>query len=185
MAKLNINFDPYLFEKIENCDLSVRAKKLISTNNMKFVGDLVSNIAANEILKFPNAGKKTLNEIQYFLSQKQLFLEMRTNWNNLENKAFLAKEYAKSQVTNIDFNFDNILKKYLVKKSKENDIQFERRKKIITLRFSLDGEFSTLDAVGKQFDITRERIRQIKKNFFNQIKNKEDVKYSIKNYQNL
>ena len=88
MAKLNINFDPYLFEKIENCDLSVRAKKLISTNNMKFVGDLVSNIAANEILKFPNAGKKTLNEIQHFLSQKQLFLEMRTNWNNLENKSF-------------------------------------------------------------------------------------------------
>ena len=180
MAKLNINFDPYLFEKLDSCDLSVRAKKLISANNMKFVGDLVTNIAMNDILKFPNAGKKTLDEIQYFLSQKHLCLEMRTNWNNLENKDFLAKEYAKSQTINIDINFDNILKKYLIKKPKENDAQFERRKKIITLRFALEGEFSTLDAVGKQFDITRERIRQIQNNFCNQIKDKEDVKYSIK-----
>ena len=38
----------------------------------------------------------------------------------------------------------------------------EREKKVLTLRFGLDdGRARTLEEVGKQFDVTRERIRQI------------------------
>ena len=180
MAKLNINFNPFLLEKLESCDLSVRAKKLIDAAGIKFVGDLVSNISHKEIMKFPNSGKITLNEIEVFLSQNNLYLGMKTNWNNIENKDYLVKEYSKNQTLNIDFNIDNIILKYLKKKSKETEPQFERRKKIITLRFGLNGKFSTLDTIGKEFNITRERIRQIQSKFCNEIKNKEDLKFSIK-----
>ena len=44
MAKLNINFDPFLFDKLVSCDLSVRAKNLIKDAGLKYVGDLVTNI---------------------------------------------------------------------------------------------------------------------------------------------
>ena len=105
---------------------------------------------------------------------------MRTEWNNLDNKDYLSKEYSKIQTTNIDFNLDNIISRYLVKKNKETDVQYLRRKKIISLRFGFHGNFSTLDSIGKEFKITRERIRQIQKKFCDEIRNKNDLKYSIK-----
>ena len=38
----------------------------------------------------------------------------------------------------------------------------EREKQVLTLRFGLDdGRARTLEEVGKEFDVTRERIRQI------------------------
>ena len=131
-------------------------------------------------MKFPNSGKITLNEIEVFLSQNNLYLGMKTNWNSIENKDYLVKEYSKNQTLNIDFNIENKISKYLKKKLKETESQFERRKKIITLRFGLNGKFSTLDTIGKEFKITRERIRQIQSKFCNEIKNKEDLKFSIK-----
>ena len=179
MAKLNINFNPFLLKNLKLRSV-VRAKKLIDATGIKFVGDLVSNISHKEIMKFPNSGKITLNEIEVFLSQNNLYLGMKTNWNSIENKDYLVKEYSKNQTLNIDFNIDNIISKYLKKKLKETESQFERRKKIITLRFGLNGKFSTLDTIGKEFKITRERIRQIQSKFCNEIKNKEDLKFSIK-----
>ena len=180
MAKLNINFNPFLLEKLESCDLSVKSKKLIDATGIKFVGDLVSNISHKEIMKFPNSGKITLNEIEVFLSQNNLYLGMKTNWNSIENKDYLVKEYSKNQTLNIDFNIDNIISKYL-KKIKGNVSLNLKEEKIITLRFGLNGKFSTLDTIGKEFKITRERIRQIQSKFCNEIKNKEDLKFSIKN----
>ena len=42
------------------------------------------------------------------------------------------------------------------------DTLTEREKKVLTLRFGLeDGRPRTLEEVGKEFDVTRERIRQI------------------------
>lgn len=180
MAKLDINFDPYLFEKLESCDFSVRAKNLIKDLNIKYIGDLANNISQKQIMKLPNSGKKTFHEIEDFLIQKKLRLEMRTNWNNLDNKGNLAKEYSKNQVKDVDFNIDNIISSYLIKKTKESEINFERKKKIIKSRFGLDGRFSTLEAIGNDYKVSRERIRQIQQKFSVLIKNKENVKYAIK-----
>jgi RNA polymerase primary sigma factor len=42
------------------------------------------------------------------------------------------------------------------------DTLTEREQKVLKLRFGLeDGRTRTLEEVGKQFDVTRERIRQI------------------------
>ena len=50
-------------------------------------------------------------------------------------------------------------KKYL---DKEWDRLTEREQKVLRLRFGMnDGRARTLEEVGKEFDVTRERIRQI------------------------
>ena len=179
MARLNINFNPILFERLENCEFSVRASNIFKELNLKHIGDLVNNITQKEILKSQNAGKKTSQEIENFLDKKELRLEMRTNWNTLDNKSYLLKEYIKSQTKDIDFNLDNIVADNLIKKNNETESQFLRKKKIISNRFGLYGEFSTLESLGIEYKISRERVRQIQKKFSDQIKNKENLKLGI------
>ena len=50
----------------------------------------------------------------------------------------------------------------LYKKVKEAvEVLPERYQRVVFLRFGIDGQANTLDAIGKQYNITRERIRQI------------------------
>ena len=118
MAKLDINFNPYFFEKLEDCDLSVRARNVIKEFNVKYIGDLTNNISKNEIMSSPNAGKKTFQEIEEFLAKRKLRLEMRTSWNRLNNKSYLSKEYKRNEIKDADFNIDNIVIFNLFKKKK-------------------------------------------------------------------
>ena len=185
MAKLNIDFDPFLFKKLETCDFSKRAFSLIKSAGFKYVGDLVTNVDRNYLIKFPNSGKKTLDEIEQFLLENNLFFGISTRWYSIENKQNLANEYLKFQIKDIDFNLDNIINKYLQKNSKETDSQFQRKKKILIKRFAIHGEFSTLEQIGDQFDVTRERIRQIQSSFASKVKNKEDLKFAIKKLINF
>lgn len=48
-----------------------------------------------------------------------------------------------------------------------------REQEILKLRFGLDGyEIHTLEDIGKNFNITRERVRQIEKNTLKKLKRK-------------
>ena len=48
----------------------------------------------------------------------------------------------------------------------------EREEKVLRLRFGLeDGRTRTLEEVGKEFDVTRERIRQIEAKALRKLKN--------------
>ena len=52
----------------------------------------------------------------------------------------------------------------------------ERERAVISLRFGLvDGESRTLEQVGKEFDLTRERIRQIQANAFRKLRRPEQL----------
>ena len=57
---------------------------------------------------------------------------------------------------------------------KEKDIESElspRQQKILEMRFGLDNNIShTLDEIGKEFRITRERVRQLINNTLNKLK---------------
>jgi RNA polymerase primary sigma factor len=51
-------------------------------------------------------------------------------------------------------------------------------KKVVEMRFGLnDGEPMTLDSIGKEFGITRERVRQIRERAFEKLRNSPEVKY--------
>ena len=93
MAKLNINFNPFLFTKLASCDFSTRVMSLFHSAGFKYVGDLVTDVDKDFLIKFPNSGIKTLNEIEEFLLKKNLSFRLRTNWHSIENKQELANEY--------------------------------------------------------------------------------------------
>ena len=185
MAKLNINFNPFLFTKLDSCDFSTRVMSLFHSAGFKYVGDLVTDVDKDFLIKFPNSGIKTLNEIEEFLLKKNLSFRLRTNWHSIENKQELARQYQKLKTKDIDFNLDNLINGYIKQSTKETDSKFERRKKILINRFAINGNFLTLEELGEQFGITRERIRQIQSTFSSKIKNKTDIKFAVRKLINF
>lgn len=71
---------------------------------------------------------------------------------------------------NPDNNLDNNpgnLKRELEKLLSKLD---EKEREIIKMYFGIDGEPMTLEAIGDEFDLTKERIRQIKQKAINKIR---------------
>ncbi len=68
-------FNPVLFEKVEELDLSIRAANGLKEGNIALIGDLIQASEA-ELLRTPNFGRKSLNEIKEVLSTKGLHLGM-------------------------------------------------------------------------------------------------------------
>lgn len=181
-AKLKLNFDIFFLTKLVSCDFSQRALGIFKYLKLIYVGDLVSYVTEENLKKVPNAGSKTSTEIKEFLYRNNLSLEMKSDWHSIDNKKSLYQTYLKQISKNFhNNNIDEIICSYLVKYPKENDSMFQRRKKIISLRMSLEGEFATLDKLGKEFNVERERIRQIQNKFCKFLINKEDFKFAFNN----
>ena len=179
-AKLNLNFDPIYLMKLVSCDFSQRSLSVFKNFNLTFVGDLISNTNEDELIKSPNVGSKTIIEINEFLKKNNLSFGISSDWNLIENKKSLYQIYIKHISKNFsNNNVDEIISSYLFKYQKETDLMFNRRKKIIKLRMSLDGEFATLDMLGKEFGVERERIRQIQSKFCKYLINKENFKFAF------
>jgi RNA polymerase primary sigma factor len=74
-------------------------------------------------------------------------------------QALSPYEYTRNQKLRLEI--DTLLKEVLT----------EREQQVIRMRYGLDdGRVKTLEEVGKYFDITRERIRQIQKNAIKKLK---------------
>jgi len=180
-AKLDVNFDILFLMKLVSCDFSKRTLGIFKYFNFTYVGDLVTEISEKDLLKAPNAGSKSIFEIKDFLSKNNLTLNMKSSWSQINDKKSLYLTYINHISKNFsNHNIDDIISKYLTKYKKESDIFFDRRKKIIKLRLALEGNFTTLDKLGKEFKIERERVRQIQSQFCKKISDKEDFKFALK-----
>lgn len=73
---------------------------------------------------------------------------------------------------------DSLIAEFSIPACVEHALRFldEREREIVKMRFGIgyDGNF-TLDEVGKQFDLTRERVRQIEKKALSKIRNSESA----------
>ena len=86
-------FSPNLLKKVEELELSVRSANCFKNDNIVYIGDLVQKTEA-EMLKTPNFGRKSLNEIKEVLTSMGLKLGMEVpNWPP-ENIEDLAKKFA-------------------------------------------------------------------------------------------
>lgn len=83
-------FNPNLLRKVDDLELSVRAMNCLKGENIVYIGDLVQK-SENEMLRTPNFGRKSLNEIKEVLSHMGLFLGMQVNGWPLENVEEVAK----------------------------------------------------------------------------------------------
>lgn len=72
--------DPLLLRPVDDLELTVRSANCLKAEHINLIGDLVQRTEA-DLLKTPNLGKKSLNEIKSILSVKELSLGMRIdNW---------------------------------------------------------------------------------------------------------
>ena len=62
---------------VDELELSVRTANCLKNDNIVYIGDLVQKTEA-EILRTPNFGRKSLNEIKEVLVQMGLHLGMKT-----------------------------------------------------------------------------------------------------------
>lgn len=91
---LEPEFNPNLLRKVDELELSVRSANCLKNDNIIYIGDLVQKTEA-EMLRTPNFGRKSLNEIKEVLTQMGLHLGMEiANWppENIEELAKRLEE---------------------------------------------------------------------------------------------
>lgn len=89
-AEQQLPFNPNLLRKVEDLELSVRSMNCLKGDNIVYIGDLVQK-SESEMLRTPNFGRKSLNEIKEVLSQMGLSLDMQVPGWPLENMEDAAK----------------------------------------------------------------------------------------------
>ncbi len=68
-------FNKNLLKKVDELELSVRSMNCLKNDNIIYIGDLVQK-TENEMLRTPNFGRKSLNEIKEVLNNMSLYLGM-------------------------------------------------------------------------------------------------------------
>ena len=87
-----LEFNPLLLKKVDELELSVRSANCLKNDNIVYIGDLIQKTEA-EMLRTPNFGRKSLNEIKEVLSGMGLHLGMDiVDWPP-ENIEDLAKKF--------------------------------------------------------------------------------------------
>lgn len=84
-------FNVNLLKRVDDLELSVRSMNCLRNDNIVYIGDLVQK-TENEMLRTPNFGRKSLNEIKEVLSQMGLYLGMQVSGWPIENIDEVAKK---------------------------------------------------------------------------------------------
>ena len=87
-----LSFNSNLLKKVEELELSVRSANCLKNDNIIYIGDLVQK-SESEMLRTPNFGRKSLNEIKEVLQQMELNLGMSVPDWPPDNIDELAKKY--------------------------------------------------------------------------------------------
>jgi len=85
------DINPNLLMRVEELELSVRSANCLKNDNIVYIGDLVQK-SEGEMLRTPNFGRKSLNEIKEVLTTMGLCLGMQLDCWPPENIEELAKK---------------------------------------------------------------------------------------------
>ncbi len=90
--KSGLPFSPHLLRKVDELELSVRSANCLKNDNIVYIGDLVQK-TESEMLKTPNFGRKSLNEIKDVLANMGLRFGMEVTGWPPENIEELARKF--------------------------------------------------------------------------------------------
>lgn len=90
-SKDELPFSRHLLRKVEELELSVRSANCLKNDNIIYIGDLVQKTEA-DMLRTPNFGRKSLNEIKEVLTNMGLHLGMKVEGWPPENIEDLARK---------------------------------------------------------------------------------------------
>ncbi|MEG9862397.1 MAG: DNA-directed RNA polymerase subunit alpha [Parvularculales bacterium] len=91
---VELSFNAMLLKKVEELELSVRSANCLKNDNIVYIGDLIQK-TESEMLRTPNFGRKSLNEIKEVLKGMDLSLGMPApDWppENIEDLAKRIEE---------------------------------------------------------------------------------------------
>ena len=74
--KASVQVDPILLRPVDDLELTVRSANCLKAENIYYIGDLIQR-TETELLKTPNLGRKSLNEIKEVLASRGLTLGMK------------------------------------------------------------------------------------------------------------
>lgn len=94
--KDELPFNKNLLRKVEELELSVRSANCLKNDNIVYIGDLVQK-TESDMLRTPNFGRKSLNEIKEVLAGMGLHLGMQVEGWPPENIEELAKKTIEDQ----------------------------------------------------------------------------------------
>ena len=99
-----------LLKDVDTLAISDRVKRCLYAENIRTIGDLVQR-QANELLKTPNLGRRSIGEIKEALAAIGLELGMRNAAEPLASEATLRDYFAarKSEVSDISVNLAKTL----------------------------------------------------------------------------
>ena len=69
-----LEFNPLLLKKVDELELSVRSANCLKNDNIVYIGDLIQKTEA-EMLRTPNFGRKSLNELKKYCPEWDCILE--------------------------------------------------------------------------------------------------------------
>lgn len=87
-----LQFNPALLKKVDELELSVRSANCLKNDNIVYIGDLIQK-TEGEMLRTPNFGRKSLNEIKDVLVNMGLHLGMEIPDWPPDNIDELAKKH--------------------------------------------------------------------------------------------
>jgi hypothetical protein len=105
------HLNPVLFRKVSDLDLSVRASNILSNENIIYVGDLVQK-SMGQILRMPNTGRKSLDEIREMLAQMDLQLGTE------------VPDWPPENVEELAANVEHLIKKFEARAHQDERVAF-------------------------------------------------------------
>jgi DNA-directed RNA polymerase subunit alpha len=78
--------DPMLLRPVDDLELTPRSSNCLKAQSIHYIGDLIQYTEA-DLLRTPNLGRKSLNEIKQVLAEHNLSLGMKLdNWAAMSEK---------------------------------------------------------------------------------------------------
>jgi len=160
-----------LLRKADELDLSIRTTNSLRALKVQYIGDLVLK-KRSELMKIRNLGRKSVTEIENRLHKMGLQLGMRiTGWSP-EKINEMLKTFAKDLELERKLEGE-ALHKSLEIKTLEDELKYlakpegqERNIHIVMKYYGWDGKGTrTLESVGEEFNMTRQRVKQICKKY--------------------